>query len=230
MEFFLEILIVCLILFLYWIFVLAKDDFILLRKNVTLEHLFNLTFITLIIGIIFARIFYVLGHLNPKYLDPLVLILFPYFPGLSLSGGIIGGISFIAFRSLKRKIPFGRIFDIFSLSFFFVWPIGVFLVMISDLIFSKKFLIASPISIFLGIILFAFSFWLFAKNKLQDGSMGYICFSILSLIQIGVYFLQKGKNSALISLDNFLFLILFIIFLSLLIKQEKMLSKIFKRK
>ncbi len=138
MEFFLEILIVCLLLFLYWIFVLAKDDFILLRKNVTLEHLFNLTFLTLIIGILYARVFYVLGHLNPKYLDPLVLILFPYFPGLSLAGSLIGGISFIAFRSIKRKIPFGRIFDIFSLSFFFVWPIGFLLTQAINFFMLKR--------------------------------------------------------------------------------------------
>ncbi len=230
MDFFLEIIIICLLFFLYWIFILAKDDFILLRKNVTLEHLFNLTFITLIIGIIFARIFYVLGHLNPKYLDPLVLILFPYFPGLSLIGGIVGGVSFIAFRSLKRRIPFGRIFDIFSLSFFFVVPVGIFLITIADLIILKKFFIFSPVNIVLCLLVFALSFWLFAKNKLQDGSMGYICFIIFSSFQLIIDFIARTKKENLFTLDTVSYILLILVFLFFLIKQEKILTKTIKKR
>lgn len=230
MEFFLEILIVCLVLFLYWIFILAKDDFILLRKNVTLEHLFNLTFLTLIIGLIFGRIFYVLGHLNPKYLDPLVLILFPYFPGLSLSGGLIGGISFISFRAMKRKVPFGRILDVFSLSFFFVFPVGIFLTTVAELVISRRFSIISPVNFILDALLFVFSFWLFAKNKLQDGSMGYICFSLFCIIQLGVSFLTKTKKISFFSLDTVLLCIIALTFFVLFINQEKLIPRILNRK
>lgn len=230
MDFFLEILIVCLLFFLYWIFVLAKDDFILLRKNVTLEHLFNLTFITLIISVIFARFFYVMGHLNPKYLDPLVLFLFPYFPGLSLIGGVIGAISFIAYRSLKRKIPFGRIFDIFSLSFFSVVPIAIFLATVADFFILKKFSIFSPINFVLSLSVFALSFWLFAKNKLQDGSMGYLCFSIFSLIQLAIGFISRSKKDGIITLDSVSFSLLILVFIILFIKQEKFITKIANKK
>jgi len=230
MEFFLEILIVCLLFFLYWIFVLAKDDFILLRKNVTLEHLFNLTFLTLIISIIFARIFYVLSHLNPKYLDPLVLILFPYFPGLSLAGGLMGGISFIAFRSLKRKIPFGRILDIFSLSFFFVFCIGYLLVQLVNLIISRHFSLLNFSHLLFFILLFFFSFWLFAKNKLQDGSMGYICFALFSLIEAGFIFFEKTKKISFITPDFIVYIIFMATFLVLLIRQEKILTRLFRKR
>ena len=228
MEFFVEILIVCLTLFLYWVFILGKDDFILLRKNVTLEHLFNLTFLTLIIGLIFARIFYVFENLSPRFLQPLVLFLFPYFPGLSLSGAIIGSISFIAFRTQRRRVPFGRIFDIFSVAFSFVYPIGYVLVSLVSLILTKKFYYQFPIGFIAFALLFIFSFWLFAKNRYQDGSIGFISLCLFSLINMALYVFPKNFTPTF-SVEAALFTIMAIGFFGLFLTNEKLLRRGKKR-
>src|SRR3990167_7333740 len=91
MQFFILVLLVCLIVFLFCVHFLAKDDLILLRKDVSMEKFFNLIFLGAIFCLLSARLFYGIFHATTILLNPIVLLLFPYFPGLSLVLGAIGG-------------------------------------------------------------------------------------------------------------------------------------------
>src|SRR5438270_6523068 len=117
MQFIVLIILFCFFIALFCIYLLSRDDFILLRKNITLEQVFNYAFVSLAVGILSARIVYVLLHPSLRYLNPLVFLIFPYFPGLSTIGGVIGVMIFLLAVSRKKKIPKGRLYDIFSLSF-----------------------------------------------------------------------------------------------------------------
>lgn len=113
-------MIIALTTFLAFLFVfhtLAKEDFVFLRKNITLEQLFNTIFLGLPFVLLFARLFYIAFHFKLTYLNPLVFFVIPYFPGLSAGGGIIGAILWIYFFTKNKKIASLRFADEVSLAF-----------------------------------------------------------------------------------------------------------------
>lgn len=181
MQFILEISLVSLFVFLYSIFVFAKDDFILLRKNITLEQLFNISFVVYVLGFLFARFVYVIEHVSPRYLDPLVLFLFPYFPGLSISGGILIGITYLLLILNKKRLPFFRVFDIFTISFIYAFCAGLPLFAVVELILTGNIPYIPAIETVIYFILAVILTGLFVKNKVKDGSVGFLGISFFSL-------------------------------------------------
>ena len=125
MQIFFIVLIICLVLFLFRLYHLANDDYVLIKKNVTLEQVFNCAFIVSLVGLFSARFFYVLFHPLHIYLNILGFILFPYFPGLSLVGGLLGGILALFIYCRKMNFPLGRVFDFFTMALIFVLPVGL---------------------------------------------------------------------------------------------------------
>src|SRR5258708_5548518 len=176
MQIFLLIQIICLFIFLFCTYVLARDDFMLMRKNISLEHIFNIAFVGLFTSIIFARAFYIFLNPAKRFINPLVVVLFPYFPGLSLTGGIIGEILYFIYLSRKKKIPAGRLLDIFSLSFLLSLSCSIFLSQIFLLVTKKHVdlvLILSIVVYITGFIIFSS---LFSKGKWKDGRASFILF------------------------------------------------------
>src|ERR1035437_128302 len=101
------ILLICFFIFLYLLYYLSRDDFVIVRKDISMERIFNLAFLTLIISLFFSRLFFVLEKMDPKLLNPLGFLAIPYFPGLSLIGGILGAGVIIFLYSRFRKLPTG---------------------------------------------------------------------------------------------------------------------------
>ncbi|MDP2649635.1 MAG: prolipoprotein diacylglyceryl transferase, partial [bacterium] len=126
MQFFILVLMVCLFIFLYCVYVLANDDFIFLRRDVTMEKLFNMIFLGAFISLFGSRLFYGFFHAKGILVNPLVFLLIPYFPGLSLLGGVVGaGVYFLFLAKRKENsLPLGRISDFFSIAFLISLPIG----------------------------------------------------------------------------------------------------------
>lgn len=200
------ILFICLFVFLFCLFVLSNDDFILFRKNISQERIFNIAFITIGLGIFFARLMYVIFNFNSSYLNPLTFFLFPYFPGLSLFGGIVGGLSFLLLYSKMQKIPIGRILDIFALSFLFSFSFGLFF----NLLLSKKinFFVDILFLIFYSVLFIIFMI-IFQKERVKDGTVGIfilISFSILTIamnlitssFKINYYFVSNNILSVFV--------------------------------
>ena len=83
----------------------------------------DLVFYTLIIGIIGARLYYVIFNLD-YYLSNIIEILKIYNGGLAIHGGIIFGTIFLYYYCKKKNINFIKILDIVSPSLIIAQSIG----------------------------------------------------------------------------------------------------------
>jgi len=216
------ILAISLIVFLFCLHLLAKEDLVFVRKNVTMETLFNIAFFTVGVGLFSSRIVYVLEHFSLGFLNPLVFFLFPYFPGLSLAGGVGGAMLFVLLYRAK-KYPSGRIFDFFSMAFLASLPVGFLghgLLMGMRDRFSG---ILMPIIFLVTIIFFVKVLLpLNTRGELKDGSLGYlfvVVFSITTLISLIV---RSSDFIKLVMQVDVILLIIFLIFsLLMLLMKEK---------
>jgi len=233
MQYFILVLLICLFIFLYCVYVLANDDFIFLRRDVTMEKLFNIIFLGSFVSLFTARLFYGFFHARSIFSGPLAFMLFPYFPGLSLLGGVVGAGAYLLFikKSRENLLPLGRISDFFSIAFLISLCVGF----IGFLLFSEEGMDMVKIS-FLAIIYFVL-FIIFLKfflsrlltGKFKEGTISLlflICFSLINLISNAF-----SKISILDYLKNFENIILILIlFLSVgvIIWRENLLLKLTK--
>lgn len=215
------IVLVALFIFLFVLYFLTHDDFVLLRKDIALEKVFNLALLVIFGSIFSARLFYVVLSNDHKFINPLVFLSFFRNPGFSLTGGVVGGILVLILLTRSWKMPILRLFDFFAFSFLCAWgiiglfafrPIYLYILYIGILGIFTKFLLP----------------WIM-NGKFKEGTITFlflICFSIVTLVsnafpKITVLdFFQSFENLILIATS-----ILSAVFL---IKQENLLLKIKK--
>lgn len=216
------ILAICLIIFLFGLHILAKEDLVFVRKNVTMEMLFNLAFYTLGVGLLSARIVYVILHFSMGFLNPLVFFLFPYFPGLSLPGGVAGAMVFVLLYRAK-KYPNGRILDFFAMAFLAALPFGFIGEQLLLGMEDKFSGILMPI-IFISTLLFFVKVLLplNSRGEIEDGSLGYLFLLIFSFTMLLARIVRtKDQIALLLQVDTLLLILLFIIALVLLVLKER---------
>lgn len=213
MQFIIFLLFFCLFIFLFCLYILSRDDFVFLRENVTVEKVFDFSFLTAAVGLFFARFVYVSFNFDPKFLNPLNFFLFPYFPGLSLAGGVGGAAIFTVIFSKRYKIPRGRIFDFFALSFLCALSVGLLIQQVSSVLTKKTFVFTETLEIIIYFILFAAFFRVLPKVKFKDGSLGLLV--LISFSVISFFFPFSFQKEDLIPLVIFLISVVF------LIRQEK---------
>ncbi len=223
--FYLFFLVVCFFIFLFVLFALANDDFVLLRRHVSIHNLFDISFVVFGISLLSARVLYVILHFSSGFLNPLVFFLFPYFPGLSIAGGIIGGTLFLFFYCNVAKLPQKRICDVFSLAVVSCLPLGLFLLFLH----GKKTLflgIMAGILILISFCFFVFLFRVFQKGNIRDGATSSLSISFFSLVSLFSGFLyDKEKLFYSLSFNQILLFFLFLIFLLLFLREEYLLFK-----
>lgn len=232
MHFLVLVILFCFFIFLFSLYLLTRDDFVLIRKDITAESAFNITFITLAVSVLSSRSLYIILNPSSDFLNPLVFLLFPYFPGLSLVGGVGGGALFLLLLSKLKKLPFGRLLDFFSISFLSSFPFGIvgYFLLSRVNIFTFK-------PIFL-LLIYIFLFFLFLKillpnllnGKFKDGTIGLIfliCFAIISLVG---NFIGRVGNLLNLGLEDLILVIMLYASTVFLFRQEKLLKKIKKFK
>lgn len=171
--------------FLFALYVLSKDDFVLLRKNISQITLFDFAFIAGIVGLFFSRLIFVLSHFSSLYLNPLVFFVIPYFPGLSLAGLLLGGCTALYMLTVRRKAPIGRIFDIFSFAFIATMVV----VSLSNAVVAvlhRSYMLASTYGI-VAILLWIASVVLhtiFIKSVWKDGTIAFINFPVVAIASV----------------------------------------------
>lgn len=208
-------------IFLYVLFYLSKDDFIIARKNISVDKIFNIAFFTSVMSLFFARLFYVLFNPSMQFLNPLIFLAFPYVGGLSLIGGLIGGTLFLYAYSNYKNLPFGKLFDLFTMSFISVLPFAFlinFLILFGKTELFYNFIFAASILIFFlfAKIIYPFS----AKGEVEDGSIGLIFISIFSFIYFIIKLFLNLKIFSFLNLENIVILFSIFVPLVLLINQE----------
>ncbi|TXG75725.1 hypothetical protein E6Q11_06985 [Candidatus Dojkabacteria bacterium] len=221
MQFFFIVLIICLVLFLYRLYHLANDDFVLAKKNIELEEIFNASIIISIISLVFARLVYVIFYPKEVFMSVLGFILFPYFPGLSLVGGLVGGSIALYAYARYKKFPIGRVFDFFSLSFLFILPVGL----IGFFILSGEFTIGGLIKLILfTAALVIANIYLYPKAsalEIKDGTISILFLIFFSAIMLLTNAIDNpGLNSFINHKENFVLISMLIVGVILLVKQE----------
>lgn len=230
MQFFILVILICLLVFLYCVYLLANDDFIFLRRDVTMEKLFNIIFLGGLISLFFARLFYGLIYAKDILLNPFVFLLFPYFPGLSLLGGVLGAGAIFLFLATRKKnpLPLGRMSDFFSIAFLVTLPVGY----LGYFMFSEDgFSVIQTASLVITYLILFIIFLRFLlpqllNGKLKEGTITIIfliCFSVVSIISNAfptINVLDFFKN-----FENLILLAILIASIALLVKQENLLSK-----
>jgi prolipoprotein diacylglyceryltransferase len=221
MHFLIIALCVYFLFFLYVVHVLSKDDFIIVRKDIEMEQIFNAALWTALVSLFFARLFYVIFNPNliPKTL--LGFLALPYFPGLYLAGAVLGGGFFIALYSSYKKLPVGRIFDFFALSFSIVLP---FSLLGNALLLSwANFLLS--LSQFVGFLVVAIVFLKIVfprmqRNVLKEGSLGIFYLICLSVISFILNIILSWKKFGIFEKDNLLWILVLIISIVIIVKRE----------
>lgn len=225
MNFFIIPLFISLIISLFCIYLISRDDFIFLRKDVTLEKIFNLVFLTFFSGLFFSRLIFVIIESPKMFLNPLAFFLFPYFPGLSLIGGVLGALVFLVYYTDIKQLPFEKILDVFSVGFLASLSFGY----LGFFLLSGIKDVAALALVFIYIILFfvfiKYAYQLLSKGKFKDGSIGYLILFMFSFISIITAIVTKFSEFAFIrNIENYLFLLLLIISIYMFAKNEKLIK------
>ena len=229
MTFELLVLFLCFLLYLYVLYYLTKDDFVIVRKDVSMEKIFNMAFLGSLVTLFFARMFYILLNPTPAYLSILGFLAIPYLPGLSLIGGIIGGSIFVYLYSEIKKLPGGKLFDLFALSFVSVMPfgfIGTFLITLGKTgkLFDLTFLFSLLIFFLLAKIIYPFSI----RGEIKDGSLGLIFILVFSSVYFVLKLFLNINNFQFLSPENLVLFLTIIVSILVLLNREimdKFLSK-----
>lgn len=195
--------IISFLIFLFVFYTLAKDDFVYLRRNITLDQLFNALFLGVPTTLLFARIIYIAFHPKWTYLNPLVFFVLPYYPGLSLTGGILGVVLFIFLYTKNKKIPSFRFADQVGLAFLASAACFLLLFSIQEGIGHQKNAIASVVVGMLYIVAYVLSRIVFSKERWTSGTLAALTIvfeSLFSLLYVVMSILVTHK--IVISLEN----------------------------
>lgn len=220
------LLLISFFLFLFSVYILTHDDFVMLRKNVTVEQIFNIAILTGLISLLFARIIFVAFHFNQGFLNPLVFFLFWYFPGLSFAGGIVGGAAFLLYYTSSRKLPTARLFDFFAFSLVAVLPFVRFI----TLLFANNKTRMTDLIIFTLYLILFFIFCFFflpryRKAAIKEGSLALFALLFLCIVSLVSELLQKNtKLFFVFTTESFLFIGMLFVIGFFVLKREKIIA------
>ncbi len=208
-------------IFLFGIYKLGKEDFVFMRKNISMEKIFDIAFLITFGGFIFARFFYLVLHAS-KEQNSFMELFSSSINGLSLTGGVLGAAICLYLISRKDKLPLGRVFDFFSLSFLSVLPI----LFIGNAFFvAKGDILLTLVSGILYLILTAFFIKILyprlLSGNLREGSLSILFLLSFSAASILSSMLNPVNGIFLfMKIDDFFMVSLFLLSLILLMKQE----------
>ncbi|MBI4066948.1 prolipoprotein diacylglyceryl transferase [Candidatus Gottesmanbacteria bacterium] len=86
------------------------------REELIEEELMDTYVYTSLVALLFSRVFYILFHFNEFGGNILKYIIVRENPGLSIIGGLLGGVAFLFYYTKRRKINTYKVADIFALT------------------------------------------------------------------------------------------------------------------
>lgn len=155
------------------------------REGIDKELIFNLWFITLIFGLIGARIFYVIENLDFYLREPLEIIMLQR-GGLSWFGGLILGSCAAVIYLRSKKIPVYKVLDVIAPFLALAQAIGRIGCLLNGCCFGRTVI---PIQVYSSLILL----FIFIALRLTQGHKhkeGAIFFLYLALYSIKRFFIE----------------------------------------
>ncbi len=191
-------------IFLYTIYKLVKDDHVFFRRNIKLEQFFDYTFIVTVISWIFLQIIYVD---RKEYITYVILI---------------SAILLLTIAKYKR-IPLGRFFDFFTISFLSAIPLWYLL--LGFLVNSTEKFIYFLSSILYFLMAIFFMKVLYPKvmsRTFKEGSISVLflmMYSFFSLL-VSVFHIFFNKVN-IFSVGNIIIVLMLFASMPLLLKVQK---------
>jgi len=230
MQFLIFVLLTCFFIFLFSLYLLSRDDFVFIRKDVTTEKVFNIAFVMFFVAIFSSRILYVILNPSSNFLNPLVFFLFPYYPGLSLVGGVAGGALFLLVLSKRKRLLFGRLLDFFSVSFLSAFPFGLlgYFLLSGENIFSPR----SIVLLLTQVIMFIFFLKLLLprilSGRFKNGTVGFLFLIFFAVVFLVDNALGRAGDILGLGLEDLILILMLYTSVVFLFRQEKLLTKVRK--
>lgn len=207
-------------IFLYCLYKLVKDDYVFIRKNISLEQLFDIIFGVIWVSIFFARTFaFMFDPPSTNYFSEFFSL---RSSGFSLTGAVLGGLLSLYLIGRYRKIPLGRLFDFFTLAFLFALPWGY--AFFSLFVKGQAMILSLVNAGIYFVLMFVFIKSLYPRlmsRTLKEGNLSIIFLIFFSVASLGTSIVQQvHSQSPFLSFHNVILFSLFIFSLLLLLKQE----------
>ena len=169
------------------LFILVRHDFVLVRKSLLLQEIFDITFFSYLAFFIIGRLFYAIGEQRFDFLNLLRFFHIIRFPGILFLGGIMGFSGIIFLKFSKKKI-LARLFDIYFLS---MYPLFIFTLFSS---YSKGYYFFFEILIFiLSCVFLGIGIYSYKNYTLKDGSIALLFLCLVSIFTIVSEFSKDAR-------------------------------------
>jgi hypothetical protein len=216
------VLIPALLVFLFLLYKLTGDDHIFIRKNISIEQMFDTGFNTLWVSLLVSRIYFFLFDAN--FSGNYFIAFFTKWGGFSFAAAIASAILFLYLVGKYKKIPLGRLFDFFTLSLLFALPVGY--LSIALLRWQQKmmipYMLCTLVYLIAAIVFRKFLYPKLLNRSLKEGTMGIYFFLLFPLVSFATTFVNFGKSSfILFTVTNVMYISIFLAGIVLLIKQER---------
>jgi len=232
-------------LFIMWR--LYKNNLSFLRYKVTLDSFFDSVLVFIFSFGVGARLLHIFEHFSFFSHNPLLWILFLHFPGFSLLGGILGGMVGLWLFCRYQKQPFTLLLDIMVIGLSFVTAFSRIGSLLAGDSFGRE--TTFPIRVALAelpglrhptqlyeallfFVLFAFLYFLYQRGKTQKGEITLYFFILVGLIRFFIEML-RGDSVYLgkIAIAQVISILFFVGALGVLAyKKKSHLLGLFKRK
>ncbi|HVT00791.1 MAG TPA: hypothetical protein VHE53_00985 [Patescibacteria group bacterium] len=181
-------LVITIFLCFFLLFLTSKQDFVLLRQNISLSEIFDLAAISFLIAFFFGRALFIISNFRFELVGVAKFFHLLKFPGLSPLGFFLGAALSI-YLLFRNKKGLGRIYDIFSISF-----MPLFVLFIVDRLYPQKLFYLSPVLFIISLLIFAFFVKSHQKYILKDGSISFIFLFLIALdTLISQFFLDSHR-------------------------------------
>lgn len=226
MILFLACLTLALLIFLFVLHMMTREDYALMRRNISMEQFYNAVFLSLLSSLLFARLFFVIFHFRFIYLNPVVFFALPYFPGISLFGAVLGlflGLSIVCYT---KQYPWKKFFDFFAIAFSCGLPV---VALGTNFLHTKAFFLPILISVIfylcMGVLGLSVFYRRILVNTIKDGTTTILFIMSTSIAYLFQEVLRAKSLTALRNPESILFVLLFvsqvIILLYLLLRKRK---------
>ena len=213
---------ICFLIFLFFLYLLGKDDYVLIKKNFLIEQLFDLAIVGTLGGLIISRILEIILHFINK--ESFILQFFDITgSGFILTEVVLG--CMIAFYIIMKyhKYPKGHLFDFYALAFLSCLPFCY----LFNIFFVKRNEIGYLLISGILYLLFQILFWkyllkLVINNKLKEGSLSNMIFLLFSIISLAMSLIHKYVNKSFkFDPEDFILVSIFVCNLILLLWHER---------
>ncbi len=201
----------CFLIFFYFLYILGKDDYYLMRKNFLIEHLFDFTFVGIFTGFILGRIISIVVHASIRGAV------------FSLTDMVLGCLLAFYLIGKYQKLALARLFDFLSLAFLACLPVWYLL----NIFFVKKNEVIIYIAVGLCYLVVFIIFWRvllpqIIGNKHREGSLTSLFLIMFSFLTLLASFTHKFFSPFfLLEIEDILLTVVFLVSFVYLFRAEK---------